>query len=160
VIVSDSGPLIAFSRIGLLDILELLFDRVLIPSAVYHEVVVHGRGRSGFHEVATHPWIQSRSVTDLVVLEQIPRGIHVGEREAIVLARELALPLLIDERRGRRFALSLGVKVFGSLRVVAEAHRQGVISDTASVAEAMIDSGYWIDPHLLSTLTGQPDDTL
>ena len=44
-IISDSGPIIAFSRVGRLDILKRLFGHVIIPDAVYEELVVMGKGR-------------------------------------------------------------------------------------------------------------------
>lgn len=50
-IVSNSAPLIAFGRVGRLDILEQVFDRVLILHAVFHEVV-EGSGRPGSQDVA------------------------------------------------------------------------------------------------------------
>jgi len=153
VIVSDSGPLIAFGNIGRLDLLETLFRRVLIPDAVFHEVVVAGRGRPGYQNVAASSWLEHRPLTDRAALARFPSNIHAGEREAILLAHTLGLPLLIDERRGRRFAGSIGVEVFGSLRVLVEAHRQGIIDDAAALAEQMVASGYWISPALLSTLT-------
>ena len=152
-IVADSGPLIAFSRIGRLDILENLFDRVLIPDAVFHEVVVEGMGRPGARDVATSVWIERRPVEDRPVSEQIPEALHAGERDAISLAQALGLTLLIDERRGRRHSESVGVEVFGSLRALVEACRQGIIDDARILAEAMIESGYWLDRNLLSSLS-------
>ena len=61
-IVSDSGPIIAFSRVGRLDILKRLFGHVIIPDAVYEELVVMGKGRPGEPEVRQSAWIQRRSV--------------------------------------------------------------------------------------------------
>lgn len=151
-IVADSGPLIAFSRVGRLDILEDLFDRVLIPDAVFHEVVVEGKGRPGAQDVATSVWIERRTVEDCTAVEQISGALHAGEREAISLAQALGLTLLIDERRGRRHAESIGVQVIGSLRVLVEARGQGIIDDARVLAEAMIESGYWLDRNLLSSL--------
>ena len=152
-IVSDSGPLIAFGTIGRLDLLETLFRRVLIPDAVFHEVVVAGRGRPGYRVVAASAWLERRSLADRGPLARLPSNIHAGEREAILLAHTLELPLLIDERRGRRFAGSIGVEVFGSLRVLVEAYQRGIVDDAAALAERMVASGYWISPALRSTLT-------
>ena len=41
-IVSDSSPLISLVRIGELDLLHRLYNELLIPQAVWHEVVVKG----------------------------------------------------------------------------------------------------------------------
>ncbi len=156
-IVSDSGPLIAFSKIGRLDILERLFDMVLIPDAVYYEVGADGSHRPGAQAIASSTCIQRRTVSDLSLTQQFPNNIHAGESEAIVLALELQYPLLIDERRGRNFAAALGIHVFGSLRVIAEAYRQEMLTDPSLVVSAMILSGYWIDSRLLETLIDNLD---
>lgn len=155
--VSDSGPLIAFSRIGRLDILEQLFNTIWIPDAVYYEVGADGRSWPGSQTIASSTCIQRRTVSDLSLMQRFPGNIHAGEGEAIVLALELERPLLIDERRGRSFAATLGIHVFGSLRVIAEAYRQEMLTDPGSLVAAMIRSGYWIDHRLLETLIDNLD---
>lgn len=40
IVVTNSSPLIALSSVAQLRILSQLFERVLVPSAVYQEVVV------------------------------------------------------------------------------------------------------------------------
>jgi len=43
IVVSDASPLIALAAIGRLDLLPRLFDRLLIPEAVFQEVTVEPR---------------------------------------------------------------------------------------------------------------------
>ena len=148
-IVSDSGPIIAFSRIGRLDILKSLVGQIIVPMGVYEELVTKGEGRPGAAEVRRSAWIQHREVRNRENIEEFSTSLHRGEREAIVLAHEIGLPLLIDERRGRRTAADIGVVVIGSLAILAEAHREGIIQDTASLIQDLLDSGYWIDPEIV-----------
>jgi len=42
--VCNATPLIALARIGRLDLLRLAFEQVVIPKAVYEQVVVKGNG--------------------------------------------------------------------------------------------------------------------
>ncbi|MEB3780665.1 MAG: hypothetical protein GSR85_10650 [Desulfurococcales archaeon] len=58
IVVSDSSPLIHLSQIGRLNLLKDLFRELLIPPAVYHEVVIEGRGRPGSEEVREASWIR------------------------------------------------------------------------------------------------------
>ena len=51
-IVSNSTPLIALSRINELDLLRIIFSSIIVPDAVYNEVVLEGSGRSGVKEIA------------------------------------------------------------------------------------------------------------
>ena len=83
-------------------------------------------------------------------LSFFPSQLHAGEREAIILAQELSVPLLIDERRGRKSAQERGVQIFGSLRVLADAKHQGLIPAIKPVLESMCAAGYWIDQALVS----------
>ena len=45
IVVSDSGPLIALSRLGMLPILQELFGEIVIPEEVRKEVVEKGKGK-------------------------------------------------------------------------------------------------------------------
>ncbi len=64
VVVSDSSPLIHLSRIGRLYLLREFFKEILIPQAVYHEVVVDGEGRPGSRKVKESPWIRVMEIRD------------------------------------------------------------------------------------------------
>ncbi len=121
----------------------------MIPEAVYEDLVIKGRGRPGATEVESSTWIHRRVVTDPATLAPLPSPLHLGERDAIVLAQELGAQLLIDERRGRKNAVEQGLEVFGSLRVLAEAKRLSLIEQVKPILEAMLGSGYWIDEELI-----------
>jgi len=148
-IVADSGPIIALARIRRLDLLQQVVGELVIPEAVYEDLVIKGRGRPGATEVKSSTWIHRRVVTDRATLALLPSYLHLGEREAIVLAQELGAQLLIDERRGRKNAVEQGLEVFGSLRVLAEAKRLSLIEQVKPILEAMLGSGYWIDEELI-----------
>jgi predicted nucleic acid-binding protein len=50
-VVCDASTLIALARIGQLDILAQVGEQVMIPMAVYDEVVVKGTGKPGSDEI-------------------------------------------------------------------------------------------------------------
>lgn len=52
-VISDSSPLIGLSSIGKLGILKTLFGKIIIPGAVFEEVVVLGKDKIGSKEVKT-----------------------------------------------------------------------------------------------------------
>jgi uncharacterized protein len=148
-IVADSGPIIVFARIGRLDLLRQVVGELIIPDAVYEELVGRGTERPGAAEVVHGDWIHRRTVQDLTAVAPLPRALHAGEREAILLAQELGAQLLIDEHRGRTIAITRGVEVFGNLRVLAEAKRLGLIERAKPVVDDMRAAGYWVDEDLL-----------
>ena len=125
--VADTGPIIAFARMGRLDLLRQVVGELLIPNGVYEELVVKGKGRPGATEVEHGGWIHRKAIADQAALVQLPPDLHSGEREAIILAQELKAQLLIDEDRGRRISSARGVEPVGSLWILAEAKRLGLI---------------------------------
>lgn len=52
IVVSDSTALIGLSAIGGLEWLRELYSIVIIPQAVYREVIIDGKGKAGSEEVA------------------------------------------------------------------------------------------------------------
>jgi predicted nucleic acid-binding protein len=148
-IVSDTGPLIAFLQIDHLDLLQQVLGTLIIPDAVYDEFVSRDQG-ARVAKLDQNPWVQRKSVTNREALSFLSPQLHVGEQEAIVLAQELGTELLIDERRGRKIARDLGLQVFGSLRILVEAKRQGFIASVKPLLEAMLAARYWIDQELVA----------
>jgi predicted nucleic acid-binding protein len=66
--------------------------------------VVRGAGKPGSNEVQAASWIIQGAVHDRLFVEQLPARLHLGEREAIALAKERGAVLLVDEREARREA--------------------------------------------------------
>ena len=50
-VVADAGPLLSFARAERLALLKSVTGSVIIPTAVYEEIVVKGAGRRGAYEV-------------------------------------------------------------------------------------------------------------
>ena len=153
-VVSDSGPLIALSKIGKLHVLRDLFGEVLIPRAVWIEVVEKGRGKPGFDEVRNADWIRVVDVRDHLGVEILEREIERGEAEAIVLAKELgASLLLLDEKIPRIIAKSLGLKVAGSLAVLFIAKKKGLIDeDLDSLLKELRRKGVYFSDKVVEAL--------
>ncbi len=64
-IISNATPLIAFSRIGRLDLLrETIAEPLVIPAAVASEISDYEGGKPGSIALAHETWIQTRSVED------------------------------------------------------------------------------------------------
>lgn len=149
-IVSDAGPIIIFARIGRLSLLSRITGSLLIPDAVYDEIVITKGGMPGAVAVAQAAWIQKASVSDRSVMDGLPNALHDGEREAIVLAKERGAQLLIDEIRARRAAIQLGIDVIGTLRLLAAAKQLGFIDLARPIVVQMQSQGYRFDRILIS----------
>lgn len=148
-IIADTGPLIAFARIARVDLLRHVVGQISIPEAVYRELVVKGKGKPGAAEFENVAWIQRRGLRDPTALALLPTFLHPGETEAILLAEELRVPLLIDEHRGRKVALDRGIDVLGSLAILVQAKRRGFIDRAKPLLDALLSAAYWIDDELV-----------
>ena len=142
-VVSNSSVLISLSAIGQLDLLHTRFPAgVLIPRAVWQEVVETGQGRSGAQQVASASWIQVVEALDSNLTSMLRIDLDAGEAEAIVLAREQqASTVLLDEKDARRVARKLGLFVLGTVGVLIWAKRAGQIADLRSQLDALQQEG-------------------
>ena len=126
IVVSDASAIIALSIIGRLDILKELFHEIVIPTAVYQEIVIDDFQRPGAEEVLSDDWITVHSVQDHSPVISLNLG--KGEKEAIALYLELKADLLlVDEVKARKQASKLKVTYIGILGVLVEAKRQNII---------------------------------
>ncbi len=69
IVVSNSSPLITLAKIGKLNILKELFGQIIIPKAVWVEVVEKGRGKPGAEEVEKASWIKVEDAKDKLGVE-------------------------------------------------------------------------------------------
>jgi predicted nucleic acid-binding protein len=113
IVISDTSVFTNLAAIGHLHLLQQLYERIFIPTAVYQELTVDPPV-PGTVEVQTLQWLEVCSVSDRAMVEQLQNTAQLdpGESEAIALALEInADLLLIDERRGRTEANRLGIRI-------------------------------------------------
>jgi len=79
VIVSNATTLITFARAGQLGLLRQAIKRLVIPEAVYEDVVLKGTGKPGAEEVKTADWIEVRAVTNRRQVEKLRQILGRGE---------------------------------------------------------------------------------
>ena len=137
--VSNSSVLIALGSVDLLILLrEKCPEGVVIPDAVWREVVEEGGNRPGAREVAAAPWIARQAPRDQRLVRLLRMELDAGEAEAIALAHEIgASVVLLDEKDARRVAERLGLRVVGTVGILVWAKRVGKIESLKQVREAL-----------------------
>ena len=88
IVVSDTSPVLNLARIGRLNLLQSLYDRVLIPSAVFGELTDSRSDQPPAVDLASMPWLIVATPTDQKRVEELREELDAGEAEAIVLAIE------------------------------------------------------------------------
>src|SRR5579863_3625655 len=125
--VADASPVCYLILIGEIELLPKLFRQVLLPQDVVDELLAEGAPPAvRSWAAAPPPWI---SVGEVPLGESGGLGrLQAGERAAILLAQSMTADLiLLDEKSARRIAAERGLRVTGSLGVLAEAGSRGFV---------------------------------
>lgn len=138
--VVDASPFIVFAKAGRFGLLHELLGEVLVPEQVFQEVVAAGVGRPGAAELAAARWVEVVPVAEPVDLG-LPPTLGAGDRAAVALAHERALPLYSDDRAVRRAARRLSVPVVGTLGLLRAAGRAGRIPAARPLADELVRAG-------------------
>lgn len=148
-IIADSGPLISLARIGRLALLSQLFAKVRIPRTVFQEVTQGaGEGRPGAMEVRNASWVEVIDVP-LAAIAGYSLLVDEGEAAAIALAKREGGLLLMDDDRGRRLALRLGLNIKGTLGLLVLAKRRGHIREVRECLDALVRAGIHVSHKLI-----------
>ena len=67
-VICDAVVLIGLAKIGKLDLLEKLYEKIYIPWGVFNEVVVMGRRRPGAEEIDQAKWLGKIKVKDRIAV--------------------------------------------------------------------------------------------
>lgn len=149
IIVADTTPLSELSKIDKLDLLQALFGTVIIPQEVYQELTTGNH--PAVSAVKSASWIEVCSVKDRKKVQelQFETGLDLGECSAIVLAEELdAEQLLIDEKAGRKVALTRNLPILGLVGAIILAKDKQIVETVKDILDALINRGTRISPKL------------
>lgn len=134
VVVADTGPLRYLVLIGHVEVLPLLFGTVSIPATVADELR-HPNTPDAVRAwmAGSPPWLATHP--DPIEPATGSGQLDPGERAAIALAHALAAGLLLmDDRAGVRAARAQGLRVIGTLGLLADAAREGLLHLDAAFA--------------------------
>lgn len=154
-VVCNSGPLIALGGLEQLELLQGLFERVLVAQEVQTEIEAGGRSGRGRFMFRDHAWLRTLpSPTSEPLLSAVP---DIGEAATISLAvQEKAELVLMDEVKGRKIAREVyHLSVVGTGRVLVEAKRAGLINSVRPLLQNLRSNGYWISDRIVNEVLRQ-----
>lgn len=131
-IVTDSACLIGLERIGHLDLLPALFEPILIPPEVNREFGV------------IFAWLRIESPSDAAMVATLKLLVDDGEAEAIALASERKMRIILDDRQARLVAKNLDISIIGTVGVLVQAKQVGIIAMLKPVLSKLEAKGFYI----------------
>ena len=135
--VTNSTCLIALGRINTLDLLPKVFAAILAPPAVSTEFGI------------ALDWLRVQAPSDDALVKALATQLHAGEAEAIALAMELGdATIILDDKKARRIASDLGLRVTGTLGVLVRAKRQGVVPAVKPLLDRLETAGFYTNEPL------------
>jgi predicted nucleic acid-binding protein len=151
--VSNSSTLIHLSAIGYLKLLKKFHGKIIIPPAVWKEVVEQGRSRQGVKEIQKarkDGWLKIMIPENKPLLQLLSSQLDDGEAEAIALAIEQkAAIIFLDESDARKIAEIYGIPKTGVIGILIRAKLQKKISSLKKELDKLqSESNFWIDKKL------------
>jgi predicted nucleic acid-binding protein len=149
-VVSDTSPLRYFAVTGHVDLLRQVLGPLVIPRLVLSELTHPSAPEAVRNWCSALPnWVSVLDPRDPPDISLV-RRLDAGEAAAIQLAGELkADVLLIDERIGRAEAARRGIPVVGTLGVLREGFRRGLVADPLAIVSAMRSGGFRVSKRLI-----------
>jgi predicted nucleic acid-binding protein len=147
IVVADSGPIHYLILLGEAGLLEKLYGVVRIPGAVALELSAPGAPAEVSDWIKNPPaWFVIESGSESC---QAGDELHWGERQAIDLASAMRADLvLLDDLAARREAQRRGLRVTGTLGILAAAAERGEI-DVSEVIRKLENTSFYFDEELI-----------
>jgi len=147
--VINASPLIGIGRIDCLGLLSQLVPLILIPERVLNEVAT-GLGKDA-STARTLAWAAPYRVADVSVPQHVA-GWDLGSGETQVIAlclQDRSRRAVLDDGDARRCAITVGTPMIGTLGVLLQAKRDGLITQVRPLTERLVRSGIYLDQSLI-----------
>lgn len=147
-IISDTSILILFDKINELQILNKVYTKVYITQEVADE-----------YGEELPSWVKVKSVKNKIKQTEIENLVDLGEASVIALALEFedAL-LLIDDKKGRKLAKNLNIKLSGTLGTILKAKHFEIIDRIKPLIKKLININYRISNELVRKVLKKADE--
>ena len=151
-VISDTSPLQYLHQLGLLHLLPALAGRIVVPTSVESELLVGRDLGVDLPDPARLDWVEicrpnSRPALPLV------NDLGPGETETLMLALERpGAIVLLDDGLARRVAGLLEIRFTGTLGLLLDAKRKGLISSLRPLLDNLQALRFRLSPLTRSTI--------
>ena len=154
-VVVNASPLIALFQSDQASLLPQLFSEVLVPDAVWEEVLAGGPDDLASQQLATAIWAKRVEVAGI---PSIIAAWNLGRGESEVLSVALSNPgyrAMLDDAAARRCARAIGAPTLGTGGAIVLAKRRGLIPSAADAIGKLRNTGLWLSDDLVTLLLEQ-----
>ena len=155
-IVCNASPLILLAQTEHLSLLNQLFDSVIVPEAVWDEVVLHGSDSPvtvALTQARDKGMFEIFHVENRLAVNAMLGRLHLGEIETIIGSCETdANGVILDDLFARKKAKKMGLHVIGTIGIFIMAHNRGLLPDLKIVCASLQASGFRISNDLLNEI--------
>ena len=141
-VICNTSPLQYLHQIRHLELLPKLASRVIVPAAVAGELA-EGRRRGLELPIPEQlPWAEMRAPSSEQVVRLVA-DLGPGETGVLLLALECADPVVIlDDALARRHAEILGISLTGTLGILLDAKRRGLVPAVSPLIDDLQRLGF------------------
>ena len=149
VAVADSSSLIALSICNHLNLLDMLFDKAIVPEAVYNELTLNDKPESERLKDYLLDKVSKKDINKYLINHT---HLGKGELEAIALYKAVNADfLIIDDKVARKAAVINNIKITGSIGILLFAKKKGYIKTLSPCIKSLKRSNIIISESLIET---------
>ena len=132
-----------------LELLKILYLEIIIPKKVYEELQILVDLEITTREQLAQDWIKIKDVQSEELVQKFQEELDRGEAEALALAIEIGADyLLIDEKAGRVVARNNQIKILGTIGVLLNGKKAGLVKSVKEKMDNLKKIGFWINKQL------------
>jgi predicted nucleic acid-binding protein len=134
--VLDSTCLIGLEQIGRLELLPALFEPLLAPPEVEREFG------------SSPDWLRIEAPAQRELVRALSVTVDGGEAEAIALAAEQQMRVVLDDRKARDVAFRMNLRVIGTVGILVRAKRVGLFPWLKPLLNELVGGGFRLSEDL------------
>ena len=152
IVIFNSSPLINLSKIKSLDLIEKIYEQVIIPEAVNEEVVISGKSKENVEKIVKlieKEILEVVKVKNRSLVKSFQMNLDYGESEVLALAIDMdASLIIIDEKEARQVAEIYNLNKTGFIGILIKAEKLGLIDSAIGLIDLAIEKGFRINNNL------------
>jgi predicted nucleic acid-binding protein len=142
-VISNTSPLFYLHQLGHLDLLQKLYEKIVVPEAVVAELEAGRDQGEDVPDVTDYDWIEVRPIR-IPKLVRLITDLGAGESQVLALALEEqpGCLVILDDYLAREVASLQNLRVTGTAGVILKAKQEGHLSAVAPLLDKLIQLNF------------------